>query len=176
MKRAVPRHRWPLILAAALLVLSGIAWGATRSHAPTTAAAKPVATVPTPQPAAPTMATVTSTPAATPAAVQAPTARAGEAGMRIFRDPETGEASPPTAELIRQMQTESRGDLEVDVARLPETKLPDGGGYMINTSGIQDAVVLQIDKNGKRVMRCVTNEKAANRQTPDAAAPAREDR
>jgi hypothetical protein len=96
--------------------------------------------------------------------------------MRIFRDPETGEVGPPTAENARALALESQGKPAVDVSRLRQIPLPNGG-WMIETGDVEDALVMQIDKNGNRVMRCVSDPRAAHRHAAKGpVAPVREDR
>ena len=97
---------------------------------------------------------------------------AGAASMRIFRDPETGEVGPPTAENLRLMNRDNPV-VEVDRTTLPQINLGDGRGYMIATDQIQDAVVVKLDRNGRRVFTCTQDPQAALKAP---ATPAREDR
>jgi hypothetical protein len=95
----------------------------------------------------------------------------GAAGMRIFRDPETGEIGPPTAENTASLVAEK----PVDVTTLPVVALP-GGGYELLIDGkIEDAVVVKKAANGKLVWMCTQDPHTAN-QKPAPAAPKREDR
>jgi hypothetical protein len=180
MKRAVRTHRRVFLLAGTLLVLAGIAWGAAarpHSSAPSTIAVvspAPAQTV-NPQPA-PVLATarvaskhVTSQ-SQTP--VQKSSLAAGEAGMRIFKDPETGEIGPPSAENAAIIARDAGP--EVDVTKLPVVQLPNGGYELLIDGKNEDAMIMQIDAKGNRVVRCVQDQKAALKQTPQA--PAREDR
>jgi hypothetical protein len=102
----------------------------------------------------------------------APTPVAGEAGMRIFKDPETGEIGPPTAENAAILARDAQP--EVDVRNLPQIPLPNGGYELLIDGKIEDAMIMQIDAKGNRVVRCVNDPKAALKQVPQA--PAREDR
>ena len=96
----------------------------------------------------------------------------GAASMRIFRDPETGEVGPPTAENARLLARENQ-QVEVDRTSLPQINLGEGRGYMIATDQIQDALIVKLDRNGKRVVTCTQDPKAALKAP---ATPAREDR
>ena len=164
------------LLAGTLLVLAGIAWSAparSRSSAPRVArdaARKPVARASSTRVAA-------TAPQARKATARVAPASAGEAGMRIFRDPETGEIGPPTAENARAIAIEAQGKPAVDVANLPQVRLADGRGWMLDTSMLEDALVMQIDKNGNRVLKCVTDQQATHKHAAKGpVAPVREDR
>jgi hypothetical protein len=140
-----------------LLVLGAIAAIAgfilSAEHAPTAAKPAPataaVAVVVTPAPAAPV--------AATPArdAQVAPSTVAGAAGMRIYKDPDSDEIGPPTAGATA---LESDGTSE-DMTGLQTVTLPDGS-IMVDLQGrFQEAMVVQIDAHGKRVMTCTRDVK-----------------
>jgi hypothetical protein len=176
MKRAAPHHGI-FLLAGTLLVLASIAWAAParpRSSAPRAASTAKKSVARAQVARRHVAATASKSPVATKRVAPAP---AGQAGMRIFRDPETGEIGPPTAENARAISLESLGRPSVDVSQLKQTQLSDGRGWMIETSGIEDALVMQIDKNGNRVMKCVTDQKAAHQHvTKGPVAPVREDR
>jgi hypothetical protein len=173
----VPSHRRTLVLLVTPVALAGIAWGAVlqpvgqartthapASVAPATVAPAPVAAV-AQTPAAPA-APVTRTEAATTNAAT-PTV-AGEAGMRIFRDPVTGEIGPPPADAGAQMES---AVVPIDDAGLLQVRLPDGS-YMVDLQGrFQESMVMQIDANGNRVVRCVDDPKKAFQQKPMLVAP-----
>ncbi len=181
MNRDVPRYSRILILAGALLVVASIAWGTasvprsasrhagatvrkTAAHVTPAGAARLAAHARVPK--SPSTAHKT-----TAAANTAPAA--GEAGMRIFKDPETGQVGPPTAENAAILAREA--PVEIDRANLPVIKLAQGGIEVL-TGQIEDAVVVKIDSRGHRVFTCTTDPKAALK-TPAAPAPApREDR
>ena len=93
--------------------------------------------------------------------------------MRIFRDPETGEIGPPTAENIEMI---ARTEPEVDATNLPVVALP-GGGYELLIDGkIEDAVVMTIGPDGRRTVSCVDDpasvHKAAAQKSVLAKSPA----
>lgn len=184
MKRKTQDLRGRLLLAGALLAVAGIAWGAgLRPH--TSANPSPVATAAPERNAVTLISTaVTPTPyqqVATEVAsasaqnsvtasrvVAAPSTVAGEAGMRIFRDPETGEIGPPTAEALAA----SAESVPVDVTNLKQVTLPDGS-VMIDLQGhFQESMIMQIDASGKRSTKCVTDPKASDLKAPVAPAPA----
>ena len=106
------------------------------------------------------------------AAKAAAPAAAGQQGMRIFKDPETGQIGPPTDRTVVPEDVASRQD----VVGLQQVTLPDGS-VMIDLQGrFQESMVIQLDAHGHKVMRCVHDPKAAFKQTPVATAPQREDR
>ena len=180
MKHSLARRRGSIVLAATILVLAGIAWGAaTRPHTGARRA-DPIAASPTTQPAAAAavaqqLAHVPSTHVSSTTAVTPSAPMAGEAGMRIFRDPETGEIGPPTEENAAIIAHDS--DVPFDNTKLPTVNLPGGGVELLIDGKIEDAVVMKIDAQGHRVVTCVTDEKAAHKHAP-AKTPAatREDR
>src|SRR5438046_2318398 len=86
MKPLIQRCGGLLLVTVALVVIAGVAWSAVPKHA--RRAPRPAAARTTVRAAA---AKGTSHAKATPK-------MAGEAGMRIFKDPETGEIGPPTSE------------------------------------------------------------------------------
>jgi hypothetical protein len=169
MNRVVRRRPGLLLLAGASVAIAGIAWGAAAGSRPASRSSvaadvsktvPSVAAVPAPSPvkktnlAAPSVSGVSASrrDAAAPAsgiATKAPAA--GAAGMRIFRDPETGEIGPPTAENIEMI---ARTEPDVDVTNLPVVALP-GGGYELLIDGkIEDAMVMTIDAEGHRTLSC----------------------
>ena len=88
--------------------------------------------------------------------------------MRAFIDPETGliTSTPPPGAIVPE---EARPE-----PVLEQVTLPDGSVMMDLKGTLQDYMVLQLDANGKKVVRCVEDPKAALQQTPPA--PQREDR
>jgi hypothetical protein len=91
--------------------------------------------------------------------------------MRIYRDPQTGEIGPPTSDMVIAVEPGS----SEDASNLQQVIRPDGSA-MINLQGrFQESMVIQLDANGKRVVRCVTDPKAALQQPPSQA-PQREDK
>jgi len=163
MKRAVPPRHWVLIIAAFSVVMAGIAWGAdpaprARSQQVRTRAAKSIAHKKTARKATHVQKSVQIV--------------SGQEGMRIFRDPETGEIGPPSAENLRRLAAESGSPQDLNLHQYP---LPNGGWAAdMDASQNLESVVMQIDKNGKRVVRCVKDEKAAHQHPVQA--PVREDR
>ena len=98
-------------------------------------------------------------------------------GMRIFRDPETGEVGPPTPEALRQIALESQGRPTVDLANRPQTNLGEGRGWMLDTHDAEESLVMTIDKNGNRVMTCVSTKNGKPvKPAKGPVAPVREDR
>lgn len=98
----------------------------------------------------------------------------GEMGMRIFRDPESGQIGvPPTPEALAAV---AESDQNEDMNGLQQVTLPDGS-VMVDLKGrFQESMVMQIDANGHRVESCVRDPKQALSKAPVAAAPQREDR
>jgi hypothetical protein len=181
MKRALAHRFAVLLLAGTLLVLAGVAWGA---------AARPLSVAKKAVPAASAARVRTAKRATQPVAV-ARSKRAAKAathksapavqaqGMRVFRDPETGEIGPPTSENTAAIVREA--EPPVDVTNIPQVQLKNGGWELLTEDKLQDAMIVQIDKNGHRVVRCVTDPQAALKQAPVAApqpvpATTREDR
>jgi len=152
MKRALTR---PLIIACMLLVAGAAAASATK---PAAKSARTTRTRAAHHRSAP-VAAVKSAPA-------------GAAGMRIFRDPDTGEIGPPTAANVAQIARENPPE---EFTNLPQVALP-GGGYELLIDGkIEDAVVVKKDKHGKLVWQCTQDPHAAHK-APVVATPQREDR
>lgn len=180
MKRPLARSRGPILLAGTLLVLASVAWGAAvRPHA---SARKPVAHAriarvhrATPSTAKPKVAVAVAPRAAAALAKSQPAPVAGQAGMRIFRDPESGDIGPPTAENAAILAREAAP--EVDVTNIPQVQLPNGGWELLLDGRIEDAAIIRLDAQGHRVMTCTNDPKTALKQTP-APAPSqqREDR
>jgi hypothetical protein len=155
-----------------MLFLAGMAWGATartRSNAPRAARTHAVKKSATRH-----VATATKRAAASNRVAPIPS---GAAGMRIFRDPETGEVGPPTAENVRQLAFESQSRPVVDLSNLPQKNLGDGRGWMIDTHEAEESIVMTIDKNGNRVIKCVSSKDADPKKVAKGpAVPVREDR
>ncbi|OGF11206.1 MAG: hypothetical protein A2W00_10135 [Candidatus Eisenbacteria bacterium RBG_16_71_46] len=184
MKRFATQHRSRLLLAGALVAVAGIAWAGLRPQAPEAGSSAtgttPAVALVAPEAAAPAVTpapanTPKSRPArqvaaAAPAAV-APAPVAGEAGMRIFLDPETGAIGPPP---VGSLSPAPEGAIEEPSANLREQMLPDGS-VMIDLQGqFQEYTIIQLDANGRRIVRCATDPAAAMRPAP-APAPQREE-
>ena len=75
-----------------------------------------------------------------------------QAGMRAYLDPETGTlGAPAPGQMIPP------NSATTDAPTLHEVTLPDGS-VMVDLQGtLQDYMILQLDKQGHRVMRCVPN-------------------
>ena len=92
-------------------------------------------------------------------------APAGEAGMRIYRDPETGEIGPPNPQFVPPAES----SLSQDATGLKAVTLPDGS-VMVDLQGrFQEAMIIQLDANGHPVKNCVSDPEAALKQAPVAA-------
>ena len=175
MPRTMARIGWMLLTTS---FIAASAWACSDKDAATSSSA--CATTPAKKASKSTVANkstkqskkLASKPAA-PAKTQAVVAASSGASMRIFRDPETGEVGPPTAENVRLMAREQPADV-VDRTTLQQIQLGDGKGYMILTDQIQDALVVKLDRNGRRVMSCTDNPKAFHKAP--APAPQREER
>jgi len=181
----VPSHRRTLVLLVLPVALAGVAWGAVSRPA---GQARPVKahTSVVPAPVSPAPVAVVTPAEAAPAAPAARTPSplsnaenatvAGQAGMRIFRDPVTGEIGPPPADAGAHIES---AVIPADDAGLRQVRLPDGS-YMVDLQGrYEESMVMQIDANGNRVVRCVDDPKKALQQKPTPAvsqAPVREDR
>ena len=177
-----PSHRRTLVLLVMPLALAGIAWGAVSRPAGQARPAAHASVAPAPVTPAP-VAVVTPAEAApaAPAVHPSPSPKventtvAGQAGMRIFRDPVTGEIGPPPADAGAHMES---AVIPTDDAGHRQVRLPDGS-YMVDLQGrYEESMVMQIDANGNRVVRCVDDPKKALQQkpTPVSQAPVREDR
>ncbi len=167
------RHSRFLSLAVlgSLALGAGAAWAcdATKSAKATACAPKAATTVTasTGKSAVPARA-VNATRKAAPAAVKAgaaATARKAapaEAGMKAFRDPETGEI------VSLPILSESGPDglpLETTVV-LVEEALP-GGGYTVDLKGtLQEYSVLHVDAKGRRHMSCSKDPRTALKRVP----------
>ena len=153
MKWTAISSRLLLPAAVAVIAAAGGGWmlpgaGACPAHAPAPAVTPP-------------------TPAAPPVAPAQPSAI--EAGMRAYIDPETGllTSLPTASQTLAPPSVESEPVLQEEI-------LPDGS-VMIDLKGtLQDYLILQLDANGQKVVRCVEDPKAALQAPPQA--PQREDR
>ena len=151
-----------LLVTVTLVVIAGVAWGATSKQVRTTPRHKLARTTAAKH--------VVTKKAARP--------MAGEAGMRIFADPQTGEIGPPTTENMSQI---ARPD--DDFSGLTIVRRADGSKHIDLQGRFQESMIIQLDKNGHKVMNCVPNAQVAKalKMAPVAApAPAtttpREDR
>jgi len=177
MKRAVPMQRRLFIVAGAVLALASIAWSvSSRPRTASPVASSPAPTAQAQAAAVPAVAPHAASHAAKQTIATTQTLPAGSAGMRIFRDPETGEIGPPTAENLRQLQLEQRSQSVRGNTEMRTITLPNGTVELINDGQVEDAIIVQVDAQGHRVMRCVENQKTALKQTPVAPASQREDR
>jgi hypothetical protein len=95
------------------------------------------------------------------------------AGMRIFRDPETGELGPPSAAQAAELSAKRAGteDLEFSGAGLQEVHHPDGSVSMDLQGRFQEYAVIRRDANGHLVQGCVPGAKAARKFMQAAASP-----
>jgi hypothetical protein len=158
MIRATHRHRALLLLVVALVAIAGI----VRS-----AADRPRADVKLP--AATASVVSAPLPAAAPARIThtEPSTVAGAAGMRIFRDPETGGIAPPNAAESAALENDSNSE---DMTGLTQVTLPDGS-VMIDLQGrFQESMVMQIAPNGQHVVNCTRDVKKTLSQVPVAPA------
>jgi hypothetical protein len=106
---------------------------------------------------------VAAIPAPAASAVTAPTTVVGAAGMRIFKDPETGEIGMPTADQSAVLETDANSE---DMTGLTQVTLPDGS-VMIDLQGrFQESMVMQITPSGERVVTCTRDVKKTLAQTP----------
>ena len=171
MSRATRSQRALLLLVGALVVMAGLIWGGghrSRVDANAPAQSRPsVAPLATAIPEAP----VVTAPARS--AVARPTTVAGAAGMRIFKDPETGEIGPPTAgSSALEMDANSE-----DMTGLKQEVLPDGS-VMVDLQGrFQESMVMRIDANGHSFMTCTRDVKKTLAHAPATSqTPQREER
>ena len=143
-----------LLLLGAIAAVAGIVWSAgpharasAKSAIPSAPVAKPVAA-----------SVIVTTPAALKsiaAAPAAPSTVAGAAGMRIYKDPDTDEIGPPTAGAAI---LDGDGTSQ-DMTGLTKVTLPDGS-VMVDLQGrFQEAMVMQIDAHGNRVVTCTQDVK-----------------
>jgi hypothetical protein len=163
-----------LLLLLVLAVVATFARGAGHRAAvvATPRAAGAVAATPAP-PAAQQVATVAPSKAHASRTTQAAarTAAPAEAGMWIYKDPETGTIGPRPAGAEPASSINPLNDSD---AGLVQVQLPDGS-YMVDLQGrFQDYYVLEMTPSGQRVVKCVQNPKEAH--ASGAVAPQPEDR
>jgi hypothetical protein len=145
-----------LLLLGATAAFAAIVWcegsharGGAKTAVSSAPTAKPVAaSVVVSNPATPAPQSVAAAPAA-------PSTVAGAAGMRIYKDPETDEIGPPTAGTAI---LDGDGTSQ-DMTGLTKVTLPDGS-VMVDLQGrFQEAMVMQIDAHGNRVVTCTQDVK-----------------
>jgi len=148
----------------AIAAIAGIVGSA--GNAPTAAKQTTTASAATPFAAV----RVVSAPAASPstATTVAPATVAGEVGMKIYKDAE-GEIGPPDAGDAVQANDGADGTSQ-DMAGLQKVTLPDGS-IMVDLQGrFQEAMVMQITPDGKRVVTCTSDVKKTLSHPPVAPA------
>lgn len=161
MRATHPRTLLPLV--GALVAIAGIVWGAgLLPHASGKTPAAPVA-IAAP---APDAAVQTPVAAKTEARIQVaqaqPATVAGSAGMRIFKDPETGEMGLPT-ESASALETDSNSE---DMTGLTQVTLRDGS-VMIDLQGrFQESMVIRLDAKGNKVVDCTRHPEKLLSKTP----------
>jgi hypothetical protein len=144
-----------LLFFGAVVALTALAVGVVTAGAETPAATQPAAAAATTQPVAPATAAI------------APGATAVEAGMRAFIEPETGQLGTP-AEMPAVTEDATK------VAQDPVlVHMPDGSDMLELNGACTDYAIIKLDANGKKVVSCVEDPKAAQQAPP---APQREDR
>jgi hypothetical protein len=169
MKRVVSDHRALFLIVGMLLAVAGVAWGAGSP-----AQARPARTAPKGKPSV-TQVAATRAPAhaklasrakvTTPKQVTvAPSQVAGAQGMRIFRDPQSGEIGPPDVKVL----TPTRSDSRATHSSLKAVTLPDGSKMVDLQGQFQESMVMKIDSKGHRTVECVTDVKPS-----DVLAPAK---
>jgi hypothetical protein len=154
MRRTAMSIHLRLLFLGAVVALTALAVGVVTAGAETPAATQPAAPAATTQPVAP----------ATAAKAPAP---ALEAGMRAFIEPETGQLGTP-AEMPVVTEDATK------VAQEPVlVHMPDGSDMLELNGAFADYAIIKLDANGKKVVSCVEDPKAAQQAPP---APQREDR
>jgi hypothetical protein len=110
---------------------------------------------------------------ATAPAAEVETLAPAEAGMRVYRDPETGElTSTPSA---ADLEAAKDADLRAETLRDPvQTVMPDGSVMMELNGHGQEYFMMSVDKDGNRTTECVQDPKAAAKAP--AVAPKPEDK
>jgi len=165
-----------LVLAGAMVALVSTAVVLRSQSSATTPASAPVATVvsaPAPAPvaiAAPVASRATARPhvarkitASAPAAEHRPM----DAGMRIFKDPETGTMGGPSQEQLQALALEDAQNESTD--GLVQVVMPDGS-VMMNLQGrFQDYYMVKLDSKGRRQVICGPNQRAQFQPAPAAA-------
>jgi hypothetical protein len=148
-----------LLVTGVVIALTAMAVGVVTAGAETPAARQPAV--------APAASTQSVAPAA---AEKALGATALDPGMRAFIEPETGMLGVPA--VIPAPTPEENASKTAEEPVL--IHMPDGSDMLDLRGTMQDYMVIQLDPNGRQVMRCVEDPKAAQ-QTPPPA-PQREDR
>ena len=143
-------------LAAGIFVVASLAWACDK---PPTATGSSCASS-----SATAVAAATPAPAVPAAATPAPTGTAPNApaqpGMRAYIDPETGVVGSPGP--LPPLTAEEAKLLQPEVQEEPvETVLPDGSVVLDLKGRGQEYFIMQLDANGKPVVRCVEDPKAA---------------
>jgi hypothetical protein len=100
-----------------------------------------------------------------------PETPAAQAGMRVFIDPETGTIGVPA--VMPPLAAADKAAL-APLAQPVQTVLPDGSVMMELNGACQEYMVLQVDAQGKKSLRCVQDPKLA--ASKPAAAPQPQDR
>lgn len=125
------------------------------------------------EPPGPAQPAPVATPASPPSPVSAAPGQDASAvapGLRAFIDPETGTLGPPV-----EMPALAPADgVTPPAAQAVLTVLPDGSEMLELNGTIEDYTIIQLDANGRQVVRCVEDPKAAAQTLPPA--PQREDR
>lgn len=86
------------------------------------------------------------------------------AGMRVQRDPETGDLVPASKSLV----ADGLPVMDEMPSDLPQVALP-GGGYMVDLQGyMQEYATLQIDAKGHRHFKCTSHPRATLKAPPVA--------
>jgi hypothetical protein len=148
-----------LLVLGAVVALPALAVGVVTAGAETPAAAQPaVAPAVNPQPVAPAT------------AGKAPGATALESGLRAYIEPETGKLGMPAVIPAPSPEEEAAKTAEEPVL----IHMPDGSDMLDLRGTMQDYIVIQLDANGGKAVRCVEDPKAAVHAPPPA--PQREDR
>lgn len=171
MKRtAIVLHHRLLFLGVLVLLAAG-AMGTLAAGAEVETAGKRVAASAAGPQAAPDPATLAPAVAAT--TEKGPDATPLDPGMRAFIDPETGQLGAPP--VLPPLTPEEQASLNPESDLQPvQITLPDGS-VMVDLKGTcQEYSVMQLDADGRKVVRCVHDPKTAL-QNP-APAPQREDR
>jgi hypothetical protein len=175
-----------LLLTVTLVTAAGLLWIAhPRTTADTAAPIAPDAVTAAPTAGAVDAREPAAVPPATPAALEpvataappsaapsaAPSAPAS-AGMRAYLDPETGVIGPMPRSAAEAAELDAVGGELPDPI---EIRRPDGTVLLDLQGHMQEYYVVQLDANGKRVVRCVSDPKLAL-EAPPAPAPQPEER
>jgi hypothetical protein len=96
-------------------------------------------------------------------------ATAGQAGMRIYKDPETGQISGHAS--LPAIGTDGLPVVDDNPTDLPQVRLADGS-YMIDLQGyFQDYAIIRLDAQGHRVMSCTPQPRTALKGRLPVVAP-----